>query len=138
MQHTIQFTHSEIVVPPAVLPSREIGAALEFLGIVRELEQGAPLQGLYYEAHEPMSLRLLERHFAELAGKHPVASVLFIHRLGWVPVGESSLFIRVLSSHRAEALEFLSAAVIRLKQDVPIWKLTRAPGPSPGDYITSV
>lgn len=58
-----------------------------------------------------------------------MTDVIFIHRLGWVPVGEAAIFIRVLSSHRGEALEFFAAAVNRLKQDVPIWKRTRRPEP---------
>jgi molybdopterin synthase catalytic subunit len=122
MKIEIHFTAETIVVPTAVLPSREIGAAVEFLGIVRELEDGAPLAGLHYEAYEPMARRLLLRHFEELAVRHPCAAVLFIHRTGWVPVGEASLFLRVLSSHRKEALAFLGEAIDRLKQDVPIWK----------------
>lgn len=122
MQAEIVFTHEPIVIPPAHLPSREIGACVEFQGIVRELEQGAALAGLDYEAHEPMARTLLTRHFAELAAQHPCASVLFIHRLGWVPVGEASLFIRVLSAHRGEGLRFLADAIDRLKTDVPIWK----------------
>lgn len=122
MQVEIVFTHKPIVIPPAQLPSREIGACIEFQGIVRELEQGEALAGLGYEAHEPMARTLLARHFAELAQQHPCAAVLFIHRLGWVPVGEASLFIRVLSAHRGEALRFLAEAIDRLKTDVPIWK----------------
>lgn len=122
MQFEIIFTHEPITIPPAALPSREIGACLEFHGIVRELEQGQSLAGLAYEAHEPMARRLLARHFAELAQTHPCAAVLFIHRLGWVPVGQASLFVRVLSSHRSEGLRFLSEAIDRLKTDVPIWK----------------
>jgi molybdopterin synthase catalytic subunit len=131
MKAEIQFVERAIVIPPAVLPSREIGSCLEFSGIVREMEGTEALPGLYYEAYEPMARRLLERHFAEIAAAHPVAEVVFIHRLGWVPTGEASLFLRVLSSHRAEGLEFLAAAVIRLKQDVPVWKLTRPPGLAP-------
>ena len=121
----IHFTAEPIVIPPESLPSREIGAAVEFQGIVRELENGDALAGLYYEAYEPMARRVLEKHFAELAAIHPCAALLFIHRTGWVPVGEASLFIRVLSSHRKEALAFLSDAIDRLKQDVPIWKRIR-------------
>lgn len=120
----IQFTHSPIEVTggaPA-WPSREIGACLEFRGIVRELENGAALAGLHYEAYELMARKLLDRHFAELAALHPCTAVTFIHRLGWVPVGEASLYIRVLSAHRGEGLAFLAAAIDRLKQDVPIWK----------------
>lgn len=122
MLSEIHFTADPIVVPPEILPSREIGASVEFRGIVREMENGEALGGLQYEAYEPMARKVLQRHFDELAAIHPCASVLFIHRTGWVPVGEASLFIRVLSSHRREALAFLSDAIDRLKLDVPIWK----------------
>ncbi len=128
MDIIIEFTPNSIVIPPAHLPSREIGAALEFHGIVRELENGSALAGLHYEAHEKMARRRLEQHLAELAALHPCTAVHFTHRVGWVPVGEASLYIRVLSAHRGEGLALLVALVDRLKQDVPIWKMTRPPG----------
>lgn len=124
MQIYIHFTPEPIIVPPHLLPSREIGASIEFQGIVRELEGGNAVRGLLYEGYEPMARLVLSRHLAELGDRHRCASVVFIHRLGWVPVGEASLYIRVLSMHRGEALSFLSACVDRLKQDVPIWKGT--------------
>ena len=127
MRFEMLFTLDPIVVPPVALPSREIGSVLEFQGLVREQEQGAALTGLFYEAHKPMARRRLEYHFKELQRQHPITAVLFIHRLGWVPVGGASLFIRVLSSHRAEGLLYLSELVVRLKQDVPIWKLLAPP-----------
>lgn len=130
MDITIEFTPNPIVIPPAHLPSREIGAALEFHGIVRELENGSALAGLHYEAHEKMARRRLEQHLAELATPHPCAAIHFIHRVGWVPVGEASLYIRVLSAHRGEGLAFLAATVDRLKQDVPIWKIARPHAPA--------
>ena len=122
MEIQIQFTHEAIVVPSLSFPSREIGACVEFQGIVRELERGQPLVGLHYEAHESMARRHLTRIFHELHATHPVAGVTFIHRLGWVPVGEASLFVRVFSSHRGEALRFRAEAIDRMKADVPIWK----------------
>jgi molybdopterin synthase catalytic subunit len=118
----IAFTVEEIVAPPLSLPSREIGACVEFQGIVRELEGGASLTGLYYEAYETMATRHLQRIFGELAAQHPCHAVEFIHRLGWVPVGEGSLFLRVLASHRGEALRFSADAIDRMKADVPICK----------------
>jgi len=125
MKTEILFTHEPIVVPPLGLPSREIGACVEFQGIVREMEGEQTLTGLFYEAYEAMARPLLEKHFAELAAIHPCADVLFIHRLGWVPVGEASLFVRVISAHRGESLRFLADAIDRLKKDVPIWKRNR-------------
>jgi len=122
METQIVFTAEPIVLPPLALPSREIGACVEFQGIVRETEQDRQLAGLHYEAHEPMARRHLARIFAELGAIHPCAAVVFIHRLGWVPVGEASLFVRVLAAHRGEALRFLAEAIDRMKADVPIWK----------------
>ena len=122
MRTEIVFTHEPLVAPPLRLESREVGACVEFYGIVREMEQGSALRGLAYEAHEPMARRHLERIFAELSAAHPVEAVLFIHRLGWVPVGEASMFVRVLAAHRGEALSFCAEAIDRMKQDVPIWK----------------
>ena len=64
----------------------------------------------------------LDRIFDELNAAQHCAAVHFIHRLGWVPVGAASLFVRVLAPHRGEALRFLADSIDRMKADVPIWK----------------
>jgi molybdopterin synthase catalytic subunit len=118
----IIFTTEPIVIPARALPSREIGACVEFQGLVREIEGDRALAGLHYEAHIAMATRHLERIFDELRSMHECAAVTFIHRLGWVPVGEASLFLRVLAAHRGPALHFCGDAIDRMKEDVPIWK----------------
>ena len=127
MHLEIHFTAEAIAIPSCSLPSKEIGALVEFHGIVRELEDNQALPGLFYEAYEPMARRVLERHLLELGTLHPCQSVHFIHRTGWVPVGEASLYICVMSAHRGEALRFLADSIDRLKRDVPIWKRTTRP-----------
>ncbi len=122
MKTQIEFTHAPLVAPPLKFPSLETGAALEFSGIVRELENGKKIPGLFYEAHEPMARKELEKILNELGAKHPCEEVLFIHRLGFVPVGEASLFIRINASHRRAALALMAELIDRLKQDVPVWK----------------
>jgi molybdopterin synthase catalytic subunit len=122
----VQFTLDTIVPPPVALPSREIGACVEFLGIVREKEGEALLKGLAYEAYESMARREFARIDAELRAKHPIVDALLIHRLGWVPVGEASLCVRVLSKHRGAALSFCGDLIDRMKEDVPIWKVASA------------
>lgn len=122
MRFDIRFTRAPIVIPPLHLSSREIGASVEFQGIVRGSEDQRPLEGLQYDAYEPMALQELQKIAAQLANAHPCSDLIFIHRLGWVPVGEASLFVRVLSAHRGEALAFCSDLIDRMKQDVPIWK----------------
>src|SRR5205823_4833045 len=106
-------------------PSREVGACVEFQGIVREIEGATALKGLHYEAYEEMAARHIDRIFADLHAAHGCAAATFIHRLGWVAVGETSLYLRVLAAHRGPALRFCSDAIDRMKADVPIWKSPR-------------
>jgi molybdopterin synthase catalytic subunit len=136
MEIDIQFTAEPIVIPPGNLPSREIGAVVEFHGIVREMEDERALEGLFYEAYETMARKVLHRHLVELGEIHGCAAVFFIHRTGWVPVGEASLYLRVASSHRAEALRFLADSIDRLKLDVPIWKRTQKANLTPDSRVT--
>ncbi len=103
---------------------RETGAEVEFRGIVRETEEGRAIGGLGYEAYVPMAERQLRRIVGELCETWPCQAVWFIHRLGWVPVGEASLYIRVHASHREAAFRFCMGLVDRLKKDVPVWKLS--------------
>jgi len=126
--HThIAFTTEPIVIPAAETGSREIGAELEFHGIVRETEHGNAIGGLQYEAYVPMATRRIERIIADLNAQWPCESVWFIHRLGWVPVGEASLYIRIRSSHRQQAFHFCMGLIDQLKKDAPVWK---QPAPS--------
>jgi molybdopterin synthase catalytic subunit len=122
MKIDIHFTEEVIHVRELSLPSRDIGAVVEFQGLVREKEGEDHLAGLFYEAYQEMAEKVLHAHLTELGETHRCDAVEFIHRLGWVPVGEASLYIRVLSAHRAEGLRFLADAIDRLKLDVPIWK----------------
>lgn len=123
----IEFTRSPIV-PPSPFPggAKEIGAQVEFLGIVRELENGRAIPGLFYEAHEPMARTQLEKILVQLSATHRCDEIWFIHRLDFVPVGDVSLLIRVRSQHRRAALRLMETLLDRLKADVPIWKQAEA------------
>lgn len=122
MNIDITFTHAPIALEPSRLPSREIGAVVEFLGVVREKEGDETIAGLRYEAYEAMARRILEGHIHELAALHPCAGVVFVHRIGFVPVGEASLLVRVFAKHRGAALALCGELIVRMKSDAPIWK----------------
>ena len=123
MKINIAFISAPISRPPLRSTSLEIGAVAEFEGIVRGHENGANIEGLYYEAYESMAEKIMRAIFEGLATEHPCDAVEFIHRLGWVPVGESSLFIRVQSKHRGPAFGLLQECINRMKKDAPIWKV---------------
>ena len=122
MECEVIFVPGPISVPGKMPAAREVGAVVEFHGIVREIEGGEKIAGLSYEAYEPMARREFDRIFAELSVRHPIQAVLVMHRLGAVPVGEASLLVRVEAKHRGQALAFCGALIDRMKEDVPIWK----------------
>lgn len=122
METHIEFTERAIEIPPPGPSLRETGAAVEFHGIVRGLENGQPIPALRYEAHVPMARHQLALIIDELQQSHPCQVVWFMHRLGAVPVGEASLYVRVHSMHRQAAFQFAMALIDRMKADVPIWK----------------
>ena len=122
MKTRIEFTRAPIAPARLEFSTPDIGACLEFSGVVRRLENGRSIPGLFYEAYEPMARAQLEKICQELGRQHPCDEILFIHRLEFVPVGEASLFIRVCSRHRQAGLLLLGVLIDRLKTDVPIWK----------------
>jgi molybdopterin synthase catalytic subunit len=129
METEVAFVEGSLEVPAWPRSSRETGAVVEFHGVVREMESGSRLSALFYEAYLPMARREFARIFSELGGRHPVDAVTVIHRIGRVPVGETSLYVRITAKHRREALAFCGELIDWMKRDVPIWKCT---GPSNG------
>jgi len=45
-----------------------------------------------------------------------------VHRLGEVPIGETSVVVAVSSAHRVDAFTAAQWIMDTLKKDVPVWK----------------
>ena len=98
------------------------GAVVDFFGVVRGTENEQPIDGIEYQAFVEMSEIELKR-IAENARKDfALGLVLIHHRIGFVPVGEPSLFVRVSASHRDTAFAGCQYIIEQLKARVPIWK----------------
>jgi molybdopterin synthase catalytic subunit len=121
MEVRIQFTGERICGsnPPT---TDGAGAVVEFVGIVRGVEREEKISGLIYEIYEAMAERMVRRIVEELEAKYPCLAFQLAHRHGFVPVGEASIYVRIESSHRTEAIHMLEHFMNRLKTDVPIWK----------------
>ena len=101
------------------------GAALDFRGIVRGSEDGREIEGIDYEAHHEMAEHQLKQIAEQAAIEFGLRSVIIHHRIGFVAVGEPSLFARVCSGHREAAFQASRWIVEELKKKVPIWKRPR-------------
>ena len=103
----------------------EAGAMVEFWGIVRRLENGRGIEGIEYEAHRQMARHQLRQIAEQAAHKFRLEVVTIHHRIGFIAVGEPSLFLRVASAHRSEGFRASQWIVDELKKKVPIWKRPR-------------
>jgi molybdopterin synthase catalytic subunit len=99
-----------------------MGAVVYFLGVVRSVEAGSPINALEYESFQRMAEHQFHLLFDELEKKWPVESVRVIHRLGVINVNEPSLWVEVVAPHRSEAFAACQWLIDRMKQVVPIWK----------------
>jgi len=121
----------EVLVTDAQLNAPEngvdaaAGARIDFQGIVRGSEDGREIEGIDYEAHWKMAEHQLREIAEQAIIQFDLRSVIIHHRIGFVAVGEPSLFMRVFSGHRQAAFQASRWIVDELKKKVPIWKRPR-------------
>lgn len=119
-------------VPLAVPPgnfSTTAGAVIDFFGVVRGSENKEAIAGIEYDAHREMAQYQLQKIAQAAQAQFGCERLVLHHRLGFVPVGEASLFLRVSAPHRGMAFAASQWMIEQLKQLTPIWKkpVVRAP-----------
>ena len=98
------------------------GGVVEFFGVVRGQEGPEAIAGIDYEAYREMAQHQFDLLVNETAARFPVHDLLVHHRVGFVPVAEPSLFLRVSAAHRGPAFSAAEWFIDEMKQRVPIWK----------------
>jgi len=114
------------------------GAVVTFVGRTRETPgtpapgetlpegvMGQVVEGLTYEAFEPMALGVLDAIADEIAARFGVERIAIVHRTGDVPLGETSVLIVAAAEHRGAAFDACRYAIEELKARAPIWKQER-------------
>jgi molybdopterin synthase catalytic subunit len=103
------------------------GAICFFLGIVRDFNEGRPVEKLEYEAYGAMALAEMKRIADELAVEMPDLRLAVIHRTGTLRVGDVAVVCAASALHRGEAFRGCHALIDRVKARVPIWKREHGP-----------
>jgi len=98
------------------------GAAVLFLGMVRDINEGRDVTGIEYTAYRSMAERELATIVEEAAALADSGDIAVEHRLGQLNVGDCSVAIAVGHPHRGRAFEAARYVIEELKQRVPIWK----------------
>jgi molybdopterin synthase catalytic subunit len=109
------------------------GAVVVFSGTSRDHSGGAggtatqPARNgvtmLEYEAYDDLVVPRLDAIAASVRSQWPeLGRLVLLHRVGQVPVGESSVVVVVSAPHRDEAFVAARFGIDALKATVPIWK----------------
>jgi molybdopterin synthase catalytic subunit len=111
---------------PLDFPVREndpaAGAIVDFWGVVRAKEGDREISGIEYEAHPRMAEHQMRAIAKTAFTKFGLTSVEIRHRIGFVPVAQASVVVRVESVRRVAAFDANQWIMNELKQSVPIWK----------------
>ena len=92
------------------------GAIVTFQGVTREVPE------LDYEAYVEMAQRKIEEIVLAAVQRHGLCAAAAAHRVGVVPLSESSVVIAVSAPHRDAAFAGGREIIDRIKAQAPIWK----------------
>jgi molybdopterin synthase catalytic subunit len=117
---------TEEVIEPATLldglTAPSDGAAILFLGTVRDRNVGREVGHLDYRAYVSMAEATLREIAREAGERWETGEIAVVHRIGRLGIGEVSVAIAVASPHRGAAYEASRYIIEELKKRVPIWK----------------
>ncbi len=104
-----------------------VGAVVNFIGYVRDLNIGQTVNELFLEHYPGMTEKALEQIAEEARQRWPLLGVEIVHRVGALSVSEPIVFVGVSSKHRHMAFEACAFIMDVLKTRAPFWKRETTP-----------
>lgn len=100
----------------------DIGAVVNFIGLVRDINDGDDIQTLTLEHYPGMTERALEKIADEAKSRWDINDSLIIHRVGTLKPRDQIVLVAVTSAHRGEAFNACEFMMDYLKTQAPFWK----------------
>ncbi len=104
-----------------------VGALASFLGLVRDINDGASVSEMTLEHYPGMTEKALEAIVAEAKGRWDIYDALVIHRVGPLKPCDQIVLVAVTSAHRGEAFAACEFIMDYLKTRAPFWKREATP-----------
>ncbi len=105
----------------------KIGAIASFVGVVRDLNEGADVAQMTLEHYPGMTEKALEEIVAEARTRWDIYDVLIVHRVGTLQPTDQIVLVVVASGHRGEAFQACEFLMDFLKARAPFWKKEKTP-----------
>ena len=100
----------------------KIGAVASFIGIVRDLNEGAAVGSITLEHYPGMTDKALTSIAEQAKARWNLLDVLIIHRIGTLAPTDQIVLVVTTSSHRGDAFAACQYVMDYLKTDAPFWK----------------
>jgi molybdopterin synthase catalytic subunit len=116
---------SDVIEPGEVLSlvgANEDGAAVLFLGVVRDHADGRSVSGMKYEAYAEMAEPVLREIATEASERLGTDRLVVVHRVGELTIGDVAVAIAVSSPHRDESFVASRYVIEEIKKRLPVWK----------------
>lgn len=105
----------------------KVGAVASFIGVARDINDGAQVATLTLEHYPGMTEAALEDICQRARSRWDLLDVLVIHRVGPLRPLDQIVLVIVTSAHRGEAFAACEFVMDYLKTEAPFWKKEQTP-----------
>jgi molybdopterin synthase catalytic subunit len=99
-----------------------IGAVASFIGIVRDLNEGAAVGSITLEHYPGMTEKALATIADQAKTRWSLDDILIVHRVGTLKPTDQIVLVVTTSSHRGDAFAACQFVMDYLKTEAPFWK----------------
>ena len=100
----------------------KVGAVASFIGVVRDVNDGAGVAAMTLEHYPGMTEKALQAIVDEAAGRWEVLDCTVVHRVGKLEPTDQIVLVAVASGHRGDAFAACEFIMDYLKTRAPFWK----------------
>lgn len=100
----------------------KIGAIASFIGLMRDVNDGAAVSAMTLEHYPGMTEQALEGIVAQARKRWELIEVLVIHRVGRLAPTDQIVLVAVAGAHRGETFAACEFIMDYLKTRAPFWK----------------
>ncbi len=127
----IRVQHEEFDVNAEIARLRasnpRIGAIACFIGVVRDLNDGAAVASMTLEHYPGMTEKALGDIVSQARARWELYDILVVHRVGELRPTDPIVLVVVTSAHRGSAFAACEFVMDYLKTDAPFWKKEATP-----------
>lgn len=102
--------------------SSQVGAIANFVGVVRDVNEGASIGSMELEHYPGMTEKSISDIVVRAAERWSLFGATVIHRIGLLQPRDQIVLVAVSSLHRGEAFQACEFIMDYLKTEAPFWK----------------